>query len=234
MPLLKSSIIRLKAAQLPITGITSDSQQVAPGSLFVALKGTHADGTKFIPQAKQLGAAAVLCDKDTVIAEAGIAVIRAANPRKALAHMAARFYGRQPEHMVAVTGTDGKTSTADFFRQFWHHMGKTSASIGTLGILSGSGETLYPDTRTTPDPVQLHMMLAELAGKRIDYACMEASSHGLDQYRLDGVWLEAAAFTNIARDHLDYHVTEEAYFAAKAAPVRHVAPDGKNGGAKSG
>ena len=141
--------------------------------------------------------------------------------------MAAAFYGSQPKHIAAITGTDGKTSTADFFRQFWHHMGKKTASIGTLGILSGPGEALYPGSHTTPDPVQLHKLLAELHGNRIDHVAMEASSHGLHQYRLDGVKLEAAAFTNIARDHLDYHHTEEAYFAAKLRLFSKLLPEGK-------
>jgi len=214
------------AASVSITRITSDSRRVIPGSLFAALQGAQSDGTKFISQAKQSGAVAVLCDAQA-LAEAGIVTVKAANPRLALAHMAAKFYDRQPGHMAAVTGTDGKTSTADFFRQFWHHMGKRSASIGTLGILSGAGEMLYPDTRTTPDPVLLHWLLADLHDKQVDHVAMEASSHGLHQYRMDGVKLEAAAFTNIARDHLDYHETEEAYFAAKLRLFEELLPEGK-------
>lgn len=210
-------------ADVRITSITSDSRQVTPGCLFVALKGEKADGTKFIPQAIQSGAVAVLAD-NAVKAEGEVAVIRAPNVRLALSQMAAAFYGRQPAHVVAVTGTDGKTSTADFYRQFWALMGKNSASIGTLGILSGSGELLYPGTHTTPDPMQLHHLLSEL---RADYIGMEASSHGLDQHRLDGVTLEAAAFTNLARDHLDYHKTQEAYFAAKARLFSALLPEGK-------
>lgn len=217
----------LPSATLPITGITCDSRRAESGFLFAALKGTQADGTKFIGNAKRAGAAAVLCDKKTQVTESGIAVIRAANPRLVLAHMAARFYGRQPDYMVAVTGTDGKTSTTDFFRQFWHYMGKRSASIGTLGILAGGGELLYPDTRTTPDPTLLHWLLADLADKHVQYACMEASSHGLHQYRMDGVHLEAAAFTNLTRDHLDYHETEDAYFAAKARLFDSLLAEGK-------
>ncbi len=216
------------AATLQITGITADSRQIRPGYLFVALKGTAADGTTFIPEAKEKGAAAVLCDKDALTPETGLPLIRAANVRQALALMAVAFYGHaQPAHMVAVTGTDGKTSTADFYRQFWHHMGRSSASIGTLGALSGAGEVLYPESRTTPDPVQLHKLLAEMAEKNTAYAAMEASSHGLDQYRLDGVKLEAAAFTNLTRDHLDYHGTEEAYFAAKLRLFAELLPRGK-------
>ena len=213
------------AESLAITGLTNDSRAVVQGNLFIALTGVHSDGAAFIAQAKNSGAVAVLCDMHTPVEVRGIAYVRVENPHLAMAHMAAAFYGKQPVHMAAVTGTDGKTSTADFFRQFWHHMGKASASIGTLGILSGSGETLFPGTHTTPYPVQLHKILSEL--KAVDYACMEASSHGLDQFRLDGVALEAAAFTNLARDHMDYHHTEEAYFAAKARLFDTLLPGGK-------
>jgi UDP-N-acetylmuramoyl-L-alanyl-D-glutamate--2,6-diaminopimelate ligase len=217
----------LKAATLPITGITADSRQVRAGNLFVALKGLHADGTAFIEQARQAGAAAILCDRQAEVALADIPLLRADNPSRALAFMAARFYKSQPEHMVAVTGTDGKTSVCDFFRQFWHGMGQPSASIGTLGILSGGGDLLFPSGYTTPTPVQLHKMLADLQGRGIGYAGLEASSQGLDQYRMDGVHLEAAAFTNIARDHMDYHHTDDAYFAAKARLFSEVLPTGK-------
>jgi UDP-N-acetylmuramoyl-L-alanyl-D-glutamate--2,6-diaminopimelate ligase len=215
------------AATLSVTSIACDSRSVKPGSLFVALRGEKSDGTQYIAQARQAGAAALLCDRDATIDEAGLTVIRASSPRLALAHMAAAFYETQPAHIAAVTGTDGKTSTADFFRQFWQHMGGRPASIGTLGILSGEGEALYPGTHTTPDPIALHRILAELAASGVDRACMEASSHGLHQYRLDGVKLEAAAFTNIARDHLDYHKDEASYFAAKQRLFSDLLPAGK-------
>jgi len=206
-----------------ITGLAVDSRKVEKGNLFFALKGEKADGAQFIAKAKQSGAVAVLCDTNTELDESGLVVLRTDNPRLAMAKMAAKFYGKQPAHMVAVTGTDGKTSTADFFRQFCHHMGKTSASIGTLGILSGNGEMLFPSTLTTPDAIELHKILAEL---KADYVCMEASSGGLHQHRLDGVTLQAAAFTNLARDHLDYHKTEEAYFAAKLRLFDSLLPEG--------
>lgn len=215
------------AARLAITGLSADSRHIEKGNLFFALPGQKADGSAFIAQAKQSGAVAVVCGKKANVAESGIVILRAGNPHLVMAKMAARFYGRQPAHMAAVTGTDGKTSTADFFRQFWHHMGKSSASIGTLGILSGKGESLYPGAYTTPYPIELHRILAELAGKHAtQHACMEASSHGLHQYRLDGVELQAAAFTNLARDHLDYHVTEEAYFDAKMRLFDTLLPEG--------
>lgn len=215
------------AANLTITHITADSRQVKPGTLFVALKGEKTDGGAFITQAKQQGAVGALCDSHSTIHESGMALVRAVNPRLALAQMAACFYAKQPKHMVAVTGTDGKTSTADFFRQLCHMQGQRSASIGTLGVISGLGEVLYPGSHTTPDPVTLHHMLAELSASRVTHVAMEASSHGLHQYRLDGVKLEAAAFTNIARDHLDYHRNEENYFHAKARLFAELLPEGK-------
>jgi len=218
-----SGVTILNRENVSISSITSDSRQVTKGSLFVALKGEKVDGRQFIPQAIAAGAAAILCDTDTTI-DTHLPVIRSHNVRLTLAQLAAAFYAKQPAHMVAVTGTDGKTSTADFYRQFWALMGKESASIGTLGILSGEGELLYPGTHTTPDPVQLHRILSEL---KADYVGMEASSHGLDQHRLDGVRLEAAAFTNLARDHLDYHKTEVAYFTAKARLFSDLLPEGK-------
>jgi UDP-N-acetylmuramoyl-L-alanyl-D-glutamate--2,6-diaminopimelate ligase len=215
-----------EASRIVVTSITTDSRQVAPGTLFVALKGVQSDGAQYISQAEMAGAVAVLCATDAQISDVRIPIVRSHNPRHTLAMMAAAFYHHQPRHMVAVTGTDGKTSTADFFRQFWYAMGKSSASIGTLGILSGDGEILYPGSHTTPDPVQLHHLLADLVRRQVQYVGVEASSHGLDQHRLDGVQLEAAAFTNIARDHLDYHKTEQAYFEAKSLLFSHVLPEG--------
>lgn len=213
------------AASLSITGITMDSRKVTPGTLFVALRGTKTDGTAFIGQAAQAGAAAVLCDMETKVTEK-IPVIRASNIRRALAHVAAAYYGKQPEHVVAVTGTDGKTSTCDFYRQFWHHMGKSSASIGTLGVLDGKGDLLFAETQTTPGPVELQRLMADMAERGITHLGMEASSHGLHQHRLDGVKLQAGAFTNLARDHLDYHRTEEEYFKAKLRLFEALLPEG--------
>lgn len=214
-------------ASLSITSITCDSRKVEKGSLFVALRGDKMDGATFVPQAKRAGAAAVLCDYKARVPDRQVPLVRVGNPRLALSHVAAAFYPRQPEHVAAVTGTDGKTSTADFFRQLWHAMGKKCASVGTLGILAGDGRELYPGSHTTPDPIELHRVLNELSGKKTQYLCMEASSHGLDQHRLDGVKLEAAAFTNLTRDHLDYHKTEKAYFAAKLRLFSELLPEGK-------
>ncbi len=208
-----------------ITGISADSRTVKPGYLFVALQGSKAAGADYVAAAKQAGAVAVLCGNHTDAS--GLPAIRVANPRLALAQLAGAFYPQQPEHIVAITGTDGKTSTADFFRQFWHHMNTKSASIGTLGTLSGAGEVIRSGTHTTPDPVELHRLLAAISAQGITHLAMEASSHGLHQHRLDGVKLEAAAFTNIARDHLDYHKDEDDYFLAKSRLFSELLPPGK-------
>ncbi len=202
-------------AGLEITGLTADSRAVRPGYLFAALPGTKVAGADFIGDAARLGAVAVLApigarlDADI----SPLALIEDALPRRRFALMAAAFYGAQPATMAAVTGTSGKSSTVSFARQIWQHLGFNAASIGTLGIES------EPITRygalTTAGPVELHADLAALAQAGVTYAAMEASSHGLDQYRLDGVKLKAAGFTGFGRDHLDYHSTTESYFAAK-------------------
>ncbi|TAA62632.1 UDP-N-acetylmuramoyl-L-alanyl-D-glutamate--2,6-diaminopimelate ligase [Shinella sp. JR1-6] len=200
------------AAATDIRGITSDSRKVKPGDLFVALTGTKADGSAFIADAVSRGAAAVVVAAGSK-ADASVPVIAVAEPRRFLALAAARFYGRQPETMVAVTGTAGKTSVASFTRQIWAHAGHAAAMIGTTGVVA-PGRNDY-GSLTTPDPVSLHELLAELAAAGVTHAAMEASSHGLDQARLDGVKLAAAAFTNLGRDHMDYHPTVEHYMASK-------------------
>src|SRR6185369_1500140 len=146
-------------------------------------------------------------------APAGIAVLTAAEPRHTLAMMAARFYPAQPDTIVAVTGTSGKTSVADFARQIFIRLGHKAASLGTIGLIKPDG-SVYGGL-TTPDPVSLHQTLTKLAAEGVTHLSFEASSHGLDQHRLDGVRLKAAAFTNLGRDHLDYHPSMEAYLAAK-------------------
>jgi UDP-N-acetylmuramoyl-L-alanyl-D-glutamate--2,6-diaminopimelate ligase len=196
--------------QREIAGITSDSRQVGPGYVFAALPGSKSDGRRFIADALAKGAAAILAPADTPGAGP---FLRDPNPRRRLALMAARFHARQPAIVVAVTGTSGKTSTASYCQQIWTRLGLRSASLGTLGI-RGPGVDRY-GALTTPDPVALHADLAALAKAGITHVAMEASSHGLDQYRLDGVRLVAAGFTNLARDHLDYHPSVEAYRAAK-------------------
>ena len=154
-------------------------------------------------------------------------VLRAAEPRRVLALMAARFYGlQQPQTVVAVTGTSGKTSVADFTRQIYASLGHKSASLGTIGLVK-SDSAVY-GSLTTPDPVSLHKTLAELAAEGVTHLAFEASSHGLDQHRLDGVLLKAAGFTNLGRDHLDYHPTIEEYFAAKLRLFSELLPDGRH------
>ena len=209
---------------IDIEGLTADSRQVRPGYLFAALPGAREDGSAFIGDAVQRGARAVLAPAGLTL-DSPVPVIADANPRLRLARMAARFFGQQPENVVAVTGTNGKTSVADFTRQIWTRLGRKAASMGTLGVIAPD----LPSSKglTTPDPVELHRVLAELAGSGVGFLAMEASSHGLDQFRLDGVRLKAAAFVNLARDHLDYHGTMEAYFAAKAQLFdRVMAPGG--------
>ena len=199
------------AESLMVSGLTSDSRAVKPGWLFAALPGTAVDGAKFSPQAMAAGAVAVLAGPG--VSAVGVPVIAVDNPRRAFARMAARFQGRQPDLVVAVTGTNGKTSVASFVREIWTGMGFRAASLGTVGVVSPSGTVELQ--HTTPDPVQLHTIAAELADARVKHLAIEASSHGLDQYRLDGLRIAAGAFTNITRDHLDYHPSFEAYFDAK-------------------
>ncbi|WP_051330362.1 UDP-N-acetylmuramoyl-L-alanyl-D-glutamate--2,6-diaminopimelate ligase [Niveispirillum irakense] len=210
----------------PITLLTADSRKIVPGALFAALPGTVHDGRAFIPQAIAAGAAAILAPKGTQLpADAGaVVLIEDANPRRRLALLAAAFYGAQPAHIAAVTGTNGKTSTAQFTRQIWTALGHRSGAMGTLGLVADG----FPETPslTTPDPVALHATLAEVANAGITHLAMEASSHGLDQFRLDGVMVSAAGFTNLTRDHLDYHGTMEAYLAAKLALFDRVMPKG--------
>lgn len=199
---------------IEIAGVSADSRTVKPGFLFAAMPGTRADGGRFIADAVAKGAAAVLVDaKAEVPAGVRVPLLRTSNPRRALALVAARYYQRQPAVIVAVTGTSGKTSVAEFTRQILAHLGRKAASLGTIGVVKPGG-AVY-GSLTTPDPVTLHATLAELAREGVTHLAMEASSHGLDQHRLDGVRLAAAAFTNLGRDHMDYHPTVEHYLAAK-------------------
>ena len=192
--------------------------------LFVALSGTKADGMAFAGEAVARGAAAVLAGDNAKANTLGLPDLRAAEPRQALAHLAARFYAQQPETVAAVTGTNGKTSVAAFLRQVWAAIGFEAASLGTVGIVTPKGETAL--AHTTPDPVTLHKYLAALAADGVTHLAIEASSHGLDQHRLDGVRFSAGAFTNITRDHLDYHPTFEDYFQAKLRLFRELLPGG--------
>ena len=211
-------------AALSVTGLTADSRQAAPGSLFFALSGSKADGSAYAGKAVAAGAVAVVAGRDTPLADVGAPVLRVDDPRRALALAAARFFGRQPKTMAAVTGTSGKTSVVSFTRQIWAHAGLASASIGTTGVVA-PGRDDY-GTLTTPDPVALHRLLRELADAGVTHAAMEASSHGLDQRRLDGVQLAVAGFTNLGRDHMDYHPTVEDYHRAKLRLFDTLMPKG--------
>ena len=197
-----------------ITSLSLDSRKAGPGSLFAALPGSKVDGLQFARGAVQNGAVAVLCDEASAdAAPADAAVVSSANPRRALALVAGRFYRQRPRDIVAVTGTNGKTSVAAFTQQLWAAAGIRAATIGTLGITHPDGSVT--PSLTTPDTITLHESLAELADAGVDAVALEASSHGLAQHRLDGLSLKAAAFTNLTRDHLDYHQSMEAYRAAK-------------------
>jgi len=200
---------------LHIEGLTADSRRVAPGYLFAALPGSRHDGREFIDEAVARGAVAVLCPSGTRLKDYDhpVALVTDANPRRCLALMAARFFDRQPRTIAAVTGTSGKSSVVEFTRQIWDRNGRRAASLGTLGVNPPLADA--PLSLTTPDPVELHRCLAALAKDGVQCLAMEASSHGLDQYRLDGVAITAAAFTNLSRDHLDYHPDMETYLAAK-------------------
>lgn len=199
------------AADIEVSGITADSRIVAPGMVFAALKGERHDGAHHAAEAVAKGAVAILAAPDAHI-PADAPVLRDPDPRRRLALMAASMAGPQPAVMLAVTGTAGKTSVAVFTQQILAAAGHPSVSIGTLGV---DGAVSIPGGLTTPDPVKLHARLAEVKAAGVDHVALEASSHGLEQRRLDGVRLTAAAFTNIGRDHLDYHKTQEAYLAAK-------------------
>ncbi|MFC3053030.1 UDP-N-acetylmuramoyl-L-alanyl-D-glutamate--2,6-diaminopimelate ligase [Kordiimonas pumila] len=197
-----------------VSGLTVDSRAVQKDNLFVALPGTKVDGRRYIQDAIRAGASAILTTPGVKLDDDSFPVVEDSNPRRRYAEMAARFYAAQPAVQVAVTGTNGKTSVADFCRQLWGAAGHEAASLGTLGVRS----EVYsePSGLTTPDPMGLHKALKKLVDAGVTHAALEASSHGLDQYRLDGVSIKAAGFTNLTRDHLDYHKTEQGYFYAKA------------------
>jgi UDP-N-acetylmuramoyl-L-alanyl-D-glutamate--2,6-diaminopimelate ligase len=201
-------------ADIEVGGVTADSRTVRRGDAFVAIAGGKTDGLRFIKDALAAGAVAIIAERPPDAAlPVSVAFARVGNARRALALLAAKFYPRQPQTIAAVSGTSGKTSVAAFTRQIWTALGHQAASIGTIGIVSPRGETY--GALTTPDPVALHRSLEALAGEGVTHLAIEASSHGLDQNRLDGLRIAAGAFTNITRDHLDYHASFEAYFAAK-------------------
>lgn len=211
--LLKAAGLAPVSENVEITGITPDSRKASPGFLFAALPGVKADGAAFLQDAADNGAAAALIPENAEVPETDMVCVRCGDVRRSLALIAAAFYAEQPETVVAVTGTNGKTSTANFARQIWDFLGKKAASVGTLGVISSDFSSY--GSLTTPDPVLLHQTLQTLAEKGVAKTAIEASSHGLDQHRIDGVRLVAAGFTNITRDHLDYHKTMENYLEAK-------------------
>ncbi|GAB5436559.1 UDP-N-acetylmuramoyl-L-alanyl-D-glutamate--2,6-diaminopimelate ligase [Falsiruegeria mediterranea] len=210
-----------------VTGVAVDSREVKPGYLFGAMPGTRVHGAEFITYALRLGATAILTDAKGAeiaadeLAQSDAAVIIAEDPRQALAGAAALWFGKQPRTMIAVTGTNGKTSVSTFVRQIWAELDHAAINLGTTGV---EGTWTAPLAHTTPEPITLHRTLAEAVENGVTHAAMEASSHGLEQRRLDGVHLTAAGFSNFTQDHLDYHDTFEAYFAAKAGLFRRVLP----------
>lgn len=212
------------AAEAEIVGVTADSRKVTPGTVFVAVPGSKTDGAAYATDAAKRGAVAIVAAKDVSLDAESVPVLRVDDPRLALATLAARMFTRQPATMVAVTGTSGKTSVASFTRQIWEQAGHPAASIGTTGVVA-PGRNEY-GSLTTPDPVALHQLLDELAGAGVTHAAMEASSHGLDQRRLDGVRLAAGGFTNLGRDHMDYHPTVEEYHKAKLRLFEELLPKG--------
>ena len=211
-----------------LSGIEVDSRKVGSATLFAAMPGSVVHGATFAEGALSRGAIAVLTDAEgaeiagQAVRAAGAALVVSAQPREALARAAALWYGAQPKTMIAVTGTNGKTSVSTFVRQIWIEMGLDAVNLGTTGV---EGAWSAPLAHTTPEPLTLHRTLAAAAREGITHAAMEASSHGLDQRRLDGVTLTAAGFTNFTQDHLDYHETFEAYFDAKAALFARVLPE---------
>jgi UDP-N-acetylmuramoyl-L-alanyl-D-glutamate--2,6-diaminopimelate ligase len=216
------------SARLAVTGLTLDSRKVAPGTLFAALPGSRVHGAAYVDLALRMGAAAILTDPEgarlaaeALAAHPQAALIVAQDPREAFARACALWFAAQPDTMVAVTGTNGKTSVASFARQLWTAMGHAAINVGTTGI---EGAWSAPLSHTTPDALTLHDALARAAEAGITHAAMEASSHGLDQRRLDGVRLRAAAFTNLSQDHLDYHPDMEAYFEAKCGLFHRLLP----------
>jgi UDP-N-acetylmuramoyl-L-alanyl-D-glutamate--2,6-diaminopimelate ligase len=212
------------AGAAEVSGLAVDSRSVKPGELFFALAGSRTDGARFIDQAIASGAVAVAGDRAPQ-RTCSVPFVVTPNPRRALALAAAKFYPRQPATIAAVTGTSGKTSVAAFTRQIWQRLGRESASIGTIGLVSPK-RTIY-GSLTTPDPIALHRQLDEIAREGVTHLALEASSHGLDQYRLDGVRIAAGGFTNLSRDHMDYHPDVAHYLAAKIRLFRDlVAADG--------
>ncbi|MDF1728090.1 MAG: UDP-N-acetylmuramoyl-L-alanyl-D-glutamate--2,6-diaminopimelate ligase [Sulfitobacter sp.] len=228
IPLNSLGLMSRSGANPLIEDLVVDSRRAGKGALFAAMPGTQVHGATFADKAIEQGAVAILTDAEgaalirDAVERAGVALVVSDAPREALARTAALMFGAQPETMVAVTGTNGKTSVSTFVRQIWIELGLSAINLGTTGV---EGAWTAPLAHTTPEPITLHRTLAEAALEGITHAAMEASSHGLDQRRLDGVILRAAGFTNFTQDHLDYHETFEAYFDAKAGLFARVLPE---------
>jgi UDP-N-acetylmuramoyl-L-alanyl-D-glutamate--2,6-diaminopimelate ligase len=206
------AVMDARAGEVAVAGLAMDSRAVKPGDVFFALAGTKTDGARFIDQAVASGAVAIAGERPPN-GDCRLPFVATPNPRRALALAAAKFYPRQSAVIAAVTGTSGKTSVAAFTRQIWQRLGHASASIGTIGLVSPK-VTIY-GSLTTPDPIALHRQLDEIAGEGVTHLAIEASSHGLDQYRLDGIRIAAGGFTNLSRDHMDYHPDIAHYLNAK-------------------
>jgi len=204
-----------------VTGLSADSRQIKAGVVFAALPGTAMDGRDFIPQAIENGAVAILSIEGV---KASVPVIEDNRPRLAYAKLAEKLFPGQPKTIVAMTGTNGKSSTVDFLRQIWSYAGFNAACFGTLGVTSSAG--YKPMSHTTPDAIALHQTLSALAAEGVTHAAMEASSHGLKQYRMDAVDLAASGFSNLTQDHFDYHPTMQDYFNAKARLFIDLTPRG--------
>ncbi len=202
------------ARKIEISGLAIDSRNVKPGYLFAAFPGVQTDGSHFLSDAIARGAVAVLIKDGVDLPDSPVFRVAAPNPRRRFATMVAKFYGPQPDTIAAVTGTNGKTSVASFTRQIWEALSLKAASVGTLGVKARDYD--YALSLTTPDPITLHEQMRELKRRGVEHVACEASSHGLAQYRLDGLNVRAAAFTNLTRDHLDYHESEDDYFYSKA------------------
>ena len=214
------------AGEVPVYGLAIDSRKVGAGDVFFAVAGSHSDGRDYIADAVKAGAVTVITDDRPFddgpldIGSVGIPVLRSSNPRQVMALMAARFWSAQPDMVAAVTGTNGKTSTAEFLRQLWQRVSWRAVAMGTLGItgtekLNFNGALLGLPSLTTPDSLSLHATINTLTEVGMTHLALEASSHGLEQHRLDGLSLHVAAFTNLSRDHLDHHTDMDSYFAAK-------------------
>ncbi|MDE1901400.1 MAG: UDP-N-acetylmuramoyl-L-alanyl-D-glutamate--2,6-diaminopimelate ligase [Alphaproteobacteria bacterium] len=220
--------IILRGGDVEIAGLSEDSRKIQPGFLFIATPGTKQDGGAFIDDALARGAAAIMVPQDSPAADGlaarGVAVLTAPDLRDATSALAASFYPGQPETVAAVTGTSGKTSTAQFAREIWQALGHKSASIGTLGLVTAAGASY--GSLTTPDAITMHHLLDDCARQGVTHAVVEASSHGIELKRLDRVRMKAGGFTNLSRDHLDYHVTMDAYLAAKMRLFSTLLPPG--------